>query len=260
MLQDGKTIFNSLAAQYDAYRPHYPPEALSFLVTLADLDSDSDVADVGTGTGRVAIELAKYVRIVYGIDTASAMLERLIESAQEEWLGNIRTIETSGEDTTLPDESVDLAVLAQSFHWMDKPAVLREMHRILNPNKPMVIMWNQTTNTSDNYYKEIISLIKEYNSNYAGAMDIVSTDFNQSIDTSKLFGPVENFSFPFTLHYTSESYIGFLLSKSYIGVGIPQARLGEFIENVHQSLRDNFPHGNVEEHYETVILAARKLV
>lgn len=258
MLQDGKTIFNSLAAQYDAYRPHYPPEALLFLVTLAELDSDSDVADVGTGTGRIAIELAKYVRIVYGIDTASAMLERLIESAQEEWLGNIRTIEAPGEDTTLPDESVDLAVLAQSFHWMEKSSVLREMHRILNPNKPMVILWNQTTNTADQYYKEIIALIEEYNPDYIGASDIVSTDFQSSIDASKLFGPVEKFSFPFTLHYTAESYIGFLLSKSYIGVGIPQAKLGDFIENVHQHLRDNFPHGNVEEHYETVILAAKK--
>ncbi len=258
MIYDGKTIFNALAAQYDAYRPHYPPEALSFLVTLADLDSTSDVADIGTGTGRIAIELAKYVRVVYGIDTASGMLERLIEAAQEEWLGNIRAIEASGEDTTLPSESVDLAVLAQSFHWMDKPAVLKEMHRILNPNKPLVVMWNMVTNTKDTYYKEVTSLIKEYNADYKGGSDIVSVDFQPSINASTLFTPVEKFTFPFTLNYTAESYIGFLLSKSYVGVGIPQAKLHEFIEQVHQSLRDSFDHGNVEEHYETVILAAKR--
>jgi ubiquinone/menaquinone biosynthesis C-methylase UbiE len=63
VLRDGRTIFNALAEQYDAYRPHYPAEALSFLVTLGELDGSSDVADIGSGTGRIALELAKYVRV-----------------------------------------------------------------------------------------------------------------------------------------------------------------------------------------------------
>jgi SAM-dependent methyltransferase len=257
---DGKTIFNALAEQYDAYRPHYPAEALSFLVTLGELDRSSDVADVGSGTGRIALELAKYVRVVYAVDTATAMLERLAVVAREAWLSNIRTIEAPGEDTTLPDESVDMGVMAQSFHWMDKPMALKEMNRILRPGKDLVVMWNETTNTEDPYYQTIVSLIKEYNPNYLGASDIVSKDFAPAIASSGLFGPVEKFTFPFPLHYSAESYIGFLLSKSYVGVGIPQDKLPYFIEGAHQTLRDHFSHGKVEEKYETVLLVAKKIV
>jgi ubiquinone/menaquinone biosynthesis C-methylase UbiE len=259
LLFDNKTIFNALAEQYDAYRPHYPTEALLFLVTLADLDKSSDVADIGTGTGRIALELAKYVRLVYAVDTANVMLEQLQSSAEKEGLSNIRTIESPGEATGLADESLDLVTLAQSFHWMDRTASLKEASRILKPNKHLVLLWNQVINTQDDYYKEISALIRRYNNSYKGGADILSADFQNTIDDSKLFGPLERFTFEFEVRNSFESYVGFLLSKSYIGMGIPSAEMPHFIEAAHQVLKNAFPNGEVIEQYETVMLAARKL-
>jgi SAM-dependent methyltransferase len=258
MLFDNKTIFNALAEQYNAYRPHYPPQSLLFLVTLGELDRASDIADIGTGTGRIALELAKYVRLVYAVDTASVMLDQLQISAEEEGLSNIRTIEAPGEATGLLDESLDLVTLAQAFHWMDKSSALREANRILKPDKPLVLLWNQVTNTDDDYYSEIVSLIKKYNPSYKGGADILSTDFPDFIARSKLFGPIERYTFSFESTYTPESYIGFLLSKSYIGVGISSADLPHFIEGSYLILKKAFPDSHVVEKYETVMLTARK--
>ncbi|MBS1904178.1 MAG: class I SAM-dependent methyltransferase [Bacteroidetes bacterium] len=259
MLQDRRTIFNALAEQYDAYRPHYPAEALLFLVTLAELDRSSEVADIGTGTGRIALELAKYVRTVYAVDTAAAMLERLSENARLEGLTNIRTLEVSADNTGIPSEALDMAVMAQSFHWVDKTPALREMYRILKPNRPLVVMWNQVIHTSEQYYRNITAQIKEHNPSYRGGADIVSTDFQPSIEASGLFGAVDRYTFSFEMQYTAESYVGYLLSKSYIGVGIPQELLPSFIETVHGILKDSFPHGKITESYETVLLVANRL-
>jgi SAM-dependent methyltransferase len=259
LLFDNKTIFNALAEQYDAYRPHYPADALLFLVTLAELDKSSDVADIGTGTGRIALELARYVRLVYAVDTANVMLEQLQSSAEKEGLSNIRTIEAPGEATGLQTESLDLVTLAQSFHWMDKPKALAEANRILKSRRHLVLLWNQVTNTEDNYYREIVSLIKRYNPAYEGGADIRSTDFQEHITTSALFGPIDRYYFPFEVHYSPESYVGFLLSKSFVGMGIPSAELPHFIEAAHQVLKASFADGNVIEHYETVMLGTKKL-
>ena len=100
MYTDAKTIFNALAEHYDAYRPRYPAEALLFLITLAELDRTSDVADIGAGTGQIALELAKYVRLLYAVDTAAAMLDQLTEGAREQGLSNVRTIEASASRLT----------------------------------------------------------------------------------------------------------------------------------------------------------------
>ena len=258
MIFDNKTIFNALAEQYDAYRPHYPPEALLFLVTLGELDRSSDVADIGTGTGRIAIELAKYVRLVYAIDTASVMLQQLQNSAEAEGLSNIRTIEAPGEATGLANESLDMATLAQSFHWMDKSSSLQEASRILKPKRPLVLLWNQVTNTQETYYTDIVSLIKKNNPNYKGGADIISADFPDRINDSKLFGSVERYTFPFEAHYSPENYIGFLLSKSYIGMGIKSNDIPQFIEDTTTILDRSFSDRKVIEKYETVMLVARR--
>jgi ubiquinone/menaquinone biosynthesis C-methylase UbiE len=259
VLFDNKTIFNALAEQYDAYRPHYPTEALLFLVTLAELDKSSDVADIGTGTGRIALELAKYVRLVYAVDTATVMLQQLQVSAEKEGLSNIRTIEAPGETTGLADESLDLVTIAQAFHWMDKKAALQEANRILKSRKHLVLLWNQVTNTEDKYYTEIVALIKRYNPAYIGGSDIRSTDFADYVSNSRFFGPLERYTFPFELRYSLESYVGFLLSKSYIGAAIPSPELPHFIEAAYQILKADFPDGNIIEHYETVMLGAKKM-
>jgi ubiquinone/menaquinone biosynthesis C-methylase UbiE len=259
VLFDNKTIFNALAEQYDAYRPHYPPEALLFLVTLGELDKSSDIADIGSGTGRIALELAKSVRLVYAIDTATVMLDQLQSSAEKEGLSNIHTIEAPGESTGLHTESLDFVTIAQAFHWMDKQAALKEANRILKPKKQLVLLWNQVTNTSDEYYQEMVALIKRYNSKYEGGADIRSADFPDHLNNSGLFGPIERFTFPFELHYSLESYVGFLLSKSYIGMGIATSELPHFIEGAHQVMKKKFADGNITEQYETVMLAVRKL-
>ena len=258
MLFDNKTIFNALAEQYDAYRPHYPTEALLFLVTLGELDKQSDIADIGTGTGRIALELAKYVRLVYAVDTAVVMLDQLQISAEKEGLSNIRTIQSPGEVTGLTTESLDLVTIAQAFHWMDKQAALTEAYRILKPGKHLILLWNQVTNTEDEYYRDMVALIKRYNSKYEGGADIRSTDFPDHLNNSKLFGPIERFTFPFELQYSLESYVGFLLSKSYIGMGIPSAELPHFIEAAHQIMKKNFSDRDIIEQYETVMLAVQK--
>ncbi|MEI8134493.1 MAG: class I SAM-dependent methyltransferase [bacterium] len=258
MLFDNKTIFNALAEQYDAYRPHYPADALNFLITLGELDKGSDIADIGSGTGRIALELAPHVRTVYAVDTAAVMLAQLQTSAENTGLSNIQLIEAPAEATTLPDHSLDLAIIAQAFHWLDKPMALQEANRILKSHKQLAVIWNQATNTTDEYFVNMMALIKRYNPAYRGGSDIISVDFPTHFEDSTYFEPSDRYTFGFEIEYSTEEYIGFLLSKSYIGIGIAQAELPHFIEAAYQVLKASFPNGKFSEQYETVILAAQR--
>jgi ubiquinone/menaquinone biosynthesis C-methylase UbiE len=259
LFNDPRTIFNALAENYDAYRPHYPSEALLFLVTLAELDRSSTVADLGSGTGRLALALAPYVRLVYALDPARQMLRKLEENARSEGITGIQTIEAEGEDTGLPTDSIDLVTLAQSFHWMNKERAVRETSRILKPHQPLVLLWNRSLAIDDEYYQQINDCIAQFNPKYAGGEDIISADFPDAITESGLFHKPERYTFPFSIEYTSETYIGFLLSKSYVGAGIKKDRLPEFMTCVHEILHEHFGGNRFTENYETVVLAARSI-
>jgi ubiquinone/menaquinone biosynthesis C-methylase UbiE len=253
---DAKTIFNALALEYDAYRPGYPKESIDFLLTLGNIDRMSTVGDIGAGTGRLALALAPHVRMIYAVDTANLMLDQLQENAQRQRVSNIRSFEAPGERTGISSQALDLVVLSQVYHWMDKLLALREMHRILKPGRPMAIVWNEVRNHEDEYHRCIQELIKRFNPNYKGGLDIVSQDFPESIDASALFDAPETFSFPFSQHYAPEAYIGYLLSKSYIGVGIARSKLPSFMQEAHEIIHSFFGNGKVCEEYQTMILTA----
>jgi SAM-dependent methyltransferase len=257
--RDAKTIFNGLALEYDAYRPGYPNAAVEFLVKLGALDQTNTIADIGSGTGRLSLALAPYVRLLYAVDTADMMLDQLQENIKHAGLSNIHPIEAPGERTGLQNQSIDFVVLSQVFHWMDHAKALKEMHRILKPGHAIAILWNEVTNNADDYHVELQGLINRYNPSYKGGLDIVAQGFPKAIDDSALFSPVSISTFPFTVRYNLDAFIGYMLSKSYIGMGIATSRLPSFIQEAHEILHHDFGTGKVVEHYQTVILSATAL-
>lgn len=51
------------------------------------------------------------------------------------------SIDGSAEDTTLADESVDLVVVANALHWVDRDAARAEFSRILRPGGRVAVVW-----------------------------------------------------------------------------------------------------------------------
>lgn len=149
--------FTGLAGTYAQHRPSYPIEAIDFI--LDGLSKPIRVVDVGCGTGISTRLLASGGRgaQVVGIDPNADMLAR----ARQENEGNAK-IEYrigTGEQTGLADNAFDVVVCAQSFHWFDPLAALREFHRILRPPTPgggqqharLALMWNVKDPTADNF-------------------------------------------------------------------------------------------------------------
>ncbi len=97
------------------------------------------LADVGAGTGIMTRQLAERGCRVVGIEPNTSMLE------QAEAEPHSRAIEyRSGraEATGLPANSVAAVVAAQTFHWCEPDASLREFHRILLPAGAVTLLWN----------------------------------------------------------------------------------------------------------------------
>src|SRR5687768_7266174 len=104
--------FTGLAGAYARNRPTYPVEAINFIV--AGMARPISAADLGCGTGISTRLLAACGVKVVGIDPNRDMLAQ----ASQESTG-IEYRQGAGEQTGLPDGSIDLVVCAQSFHWFD---------------------------------------------------------------------------------------------------------------------------------------------
>jgi len=97
------------------------------------------VLDFGCGSGDYTIPVARIVGEegrVYALDKDRRDLDKLMERAESEGLGNIERMETSGElKIAMEDESVDAVLLYDIFWYFPLtdprlPKLLDEVHRV----------------------------------------------------------------------------------------------------------------------------------
>ena len=104
---------------------------------VADLHEGETVLDLGSGGGIDVILSARRVGptgVAYGLDMTDEMLALARRNADEAGIGNVRFLKGVIEDIPLPAEAVDVVISNCVVNLsVDKPAVLREIARVLKP-------------------------------------------------------------------------------------------------------------------------------
>ena len=121
--------FSGMANDYSKYRPNYARETIECLKAEVPLTPQSIIADVGSGTGKFSRLLLDEGFTVYGVEPNPDMRRK----AEDELYTRKNFISVSGtsENSTLPNDCVDLITVAQAFHWFDVEKFLMECNRIL---------------------------------------------------------------------------------------------------------------------------------
>jgi SAM-dependent methyltransferase len=132
------------AALYDPETQGDLPEA-ALLASLgcgnptavAELREGEVVLDLGSGGGIDVLLSAKRVGptgLAYGVDMTDEMLELARRNASEAGVANAHFLKGEIESIPLPDASVDVVISNCVVNLStDKPAVLREIFRVLRP-------------------------------------------------------------------------------------------------------------------------------
>ncbi len=138
-----RVFYDSVADGYDAEQESggqggvRAAERRAVLARLDELCSgDERVLEIGAGTGRHTLELARRTRNVVALDLSAAMLERLRDKAAGAGLKNIETVTADmreAEQAGAFDE-FDLICAFSVFEYMpDMPAVLARLAGLLRP-------------------------------------------------------------------------------------------------------------------------------
>ncbi len=133
--------FSNRVANYVKYRPHYPREIIAFLEAKCGLTHETVIADVGCGTGISTALFLENCNKVYGVEPNEAMRDAAVEFLKD--FPDFMPVDGTSTATTLEDNSVDMIVAAQAFHWFDAEATRPEFKRILKPDSYTVLIWNE---------------------------------------------------------------------------------------------------------------------
>jgi SAM-dependent methyltransferase len=125
-------LFAGCAPYYWRYRTPYAPEAIAFAVARLGLTRESRILDLGCGPGTLALDFAPRVGEVIALDADPEMLPEARRLAEETHADNVRWIQAGSEELGQFDWSLSGASLGQSFHWMDRDQVLRDINRLID--------------------------------------------------------------------------------------------------------------------------------
>ena len=123
-----RLAFGNTAADYERGRPGWPDG----IAAVGDLPPESEVLDLGAGTGKLTRVLARRFAKVTAVEPSESM-RALIDG--------VETLAGSAEAIPLSDDSVDGVFCADCFHWFDWTRALEEIARVLRPRGVLVLFW-----------------------------------------------------------------------------------------------------------------------
>lgn len=97
------------------------------VMDILGIKADSDVADIGAGSGWFTVRAAHRVGeggLVYAVEINPEYVKYIEDRAARERLPNVRTVLGKDDDPLLPVESLDAVLLLKTYHEVAQPVSL----------------------------------------------------------------------------------------------------------------------------------------
>lgn len=163
------------------YRAAYPDCIWTKIHQATPRSSQPPLAvDLGIGTGRGAIELAKRGFRVIGIESSSNLMASTHHSAAAAGVAvdlipatlevrshiHVHATTHATQGQLLPAHAADVVTVLHGLHLVPTEAALEEAHRLLRPKGLLVAAWNDRDQSSP-FIQELESLMENFNSEYS---------------------------------------------------------------------------------------------
>lgn len=134
-----EVFFSSAAEQWDKLRVELFGKQLDAVAMAACLPSNAVVGELGCGSAPLCQLVAPFVETAYAIDNSVAMLSAARSSLAH--YNNVHLRSGTLTDLPLEDSILDAAWLVLVLAYLPDPvAVLREVARVLKPNRSLVMV------------------------------------------------------------------------------------------------------------------------
>ncbi len=246
--EDSKTRFSNRVEDYVKYRPSYPKGAIDYLYEVVGMTSDSNIADIGAGTGLFTKLILERESYVTSVEPNQAMREASLKMLSNET--RFSSIDGSAEASNVPSHSIDFIVSAQAFHWFDKAAAQIEFRRILKAGGKVALIWNSRLTKGTTFLEQYELLLNKFGKDYAKINHTNSSGLKLEAFFKEGNMKLAKFNNSQVVDFTGLS--GRLLSASYIPVAGQPGHEPMMVElrNLFEKCKQD---GKVSIDYETEI-------
>jgi SAM-dependent methyltransferase len=250
--------FERTAELYERYRPTYPEALFEDVRFYADVAPDDPILEIGAGTGRATIHLARWGNPIVAIEPAPAMADIARENVRAHPHVEVRT--TTFEGAELERNAFGLVAATQSFHWLDADTRVQRIHDVLYAYGTAAIIHNHQYVTDETlpFFERVQDVYLTHAPDLAhqGAFARRSDRPEHALAGSPLFTDLRMSERPWEWTLSSDDYVGLMSTHS------PHAALradvrDRLLAGIAEVIDGEFG-GTVIEHYVTFAALARR--
>ncbi len=259
----GRKSYDQVAQLYDRARPTYPAALYDDIVDYADLGADSRILEIGCGSGQATVPMAARG---YAIDCIElgAQLAAIARKKLAQF-PKARMINADFETVDLPACHYDIVFAATAFHWLDPTVRFKKAHELLKPAGTLALFWHRPVLTDAS--RQSVAALQEVYARFVPAMvrdyafpptpDLVTTDYDQLIPASGLFGNPSVRRHYVASEYSAAAYLD-LLSTTSDHIALPVGKRRELFTQIEALINDEFAGVMIRETVALLYLARRK--
>ncbi len=130
------------------------------VMDILSITPGKTVADIGAGSGWFTVRAAKRVTetgTVYAVDINPEAVRHVADRAQQEHLGNVKTVLSKPDNPELPADSIDAVLLLKTYHEVANPiALLRNLRTSLRPGARVGVIDRNGNGEDHGVQKEVV--------------------------------------------------------------------------------------------------------
>jgi SAM-dependent methyltransferase len=157
--EDGRRLFGLDPEGYAEGRPGYPAELFDLLVERCGLGEGTATLEVGPGAGQATAELlSRGASPLVAVEADPAMAAYLAGRFGD----SVDVVNAPFEEAEVGAASIDLAVSATAWHWVEQKQGLAKIARALRPGGWWAMWWTMYHDTEgpNEFYDAIESILQ----------------------------------------------------------------------------------------------------
>jgi len=137
---NSQQYFDRIAHRWNQIRQDYFKDDIRpMLFEKVDFENRV-VADLGSGTGFLALDIARKANVVFALDHSRNMLNHIVRKAKSLNLSNVFAIESDLESSLHIHEQIEIVTMNMALHHIENPPeMIKEIYRMLLPGGTIVI-------------------------------------------------------------------------------------------------------------------------
>ncbi|GJM44834.1 MAG: hypothetical protein DHS20C21_16760 [Gemmatimonadota bacterium] len=245
-------VFDTIASQYDRFRPGYPGEVMDRIVSLSGVTARSRILEVGPGTGQATRLLVARGLPVVCLEEGEHLARQLRETFATH--AGVQVEQISFEDWPEPRAPFDLLLAAQSFHHLDRAIRLKKAARLLAPDGSLALIWNIPVPGDTELAHAVEAVYRKHGAHVRATSSTDAHELETEVAESGLFQSPDIIRLRWHQSYESAEYIGLLATHSDHAL-LPESERSELLGAVARVVDE---HGGViEVHRETYLYHAK---